>query len=345
MVVFPLIAFVVSAACGLILARDSWRHPKPDRIVWAIAFGIFAAAAGAEVIGSLNGWTAPLARIYYLGGAVLVVGYLALGELYLLARPKIERFAPGVALLVTAVAATLVLNTPVDNATLPEDGWDALDKSPALVGLTISINTIGTLILVGGALYSAWRFRKLGIQRHRMIGCVLIALGTVVVAMGGTLTRLGHHEYLYIAMSIGVVIIFAGILETRRIVPEQVASFGPTGKASAAAETARSPRLVSLPARTTATPAVQTAAITYIVEKLLPLEPAAIEEACRQWSAPAMTSDALTRDEARRVWRLRLALPLAAQDRFDSLPVSIQGQLAELHAEVLTNAETVARSG
>ena len=304
MVVFPLIAFLVSATCGLMLARDSWRRPKPDRVVWAIAFGIFAIAAGAEVIGSLNGWTAPLARIYYLGGAVLVVGYLALGELYLLARPKIERFAPGVTLLITALAATLVLNTPIDTATLADDGWDALEKGPALVGLTISINTIGTLILVGGALYSAWRFRKLGIQRHRMIGCVLIAVGTVVVAMGGTLTRLGHHEFLYIAMSIGVIIIFAGILETRRLVPDQIATSPPSAASDVA--TGRAPRLVSLPTRTPE-PAVQTAAITYIVDNLLSLEPAAIEEACRQWSAPPMTADALTREEARHVWRLRLA--------------------------------------
>ena len=46
---------------------------------------MFGIAAAAEAIGDTAGWNAPLARSYYLTGAVLVVGFLALGQLYLLA--------------------------------------------------------------------------------------------------------------------------------------------------------------------------------------------------------------------------------------------------------------------
>ncbi len=81
--------------------------------------------------------------------------------------------------------------------------------------MAMLLNIGGSLILIAGALWSAWKFRKLGTQRRRMIGCILIALGTFIVASGGTLTRLGHREYLYIAMSIGIAVIFAGVLETR----------------------------------------------------------------------------------------------------------------------------------
>jgi hypothetical protein len=49
-----------------------------------------------------------------------------------------------------------------------------------------------------------------------MIGCVLIAVGTLLVAAGGTLTRFGHQEYLYLGMSLGVGVIFAGYLQARR---------------------------------------------------------------------------------------------------------------------------------
>ena len=45
------------------------------------------------VIGDTAGWTAPLARLYYLTGAVLVVGYLALGQLYLLFPDRIRTSA------------------------------------------------------------------------------------------------------------------------------------------------------------------------------------------------------------------------------------------------------------
>ena len=222
MVVFPIIALVISLACTFVVGWDAVRKPKPDRVVWTIAFGIFAVATGAEVVGSLSEWTPLLARTFYLCGAVLVVGYLALGELYLLARPKIERFAPGAALLVTALAVTLVVSAPIDQTMLATEAWEAIERGPALVLLTVLLNVGGTIVLVGGALYSASRFRKLGIQRHRMIGCVLVALGTLAVASGGTLTRFGEREYLYIAMSIGIVLIFAGVLETRR--PDRVAA-------------------------------------------------------------------------------------------------------------------------
>ena len=39
---------------------------------------------------------------------------------------------------------------------------------------------------------------------------------TTIVASGGTLTRLGYHEFLYVAMAIGVSIMFAGVLLVSR---------------------------------------------------------------------------------------------------------------------------------
>src|SRR5581483_11190616 len=115
------------------IGRDAARRPKPDKIAWLIAFALFAVAAACEVAGSLAGWTPLLARVYYLAGAVLVVGYLALGELYLLAPRATRRFGPGVMLLLTALAVTVVLDAPIDAARLSADGWRALQRGPALV--------------------------------------------------------------------------------------------------------------------------------------------------------------------------------------------------------------------
>jgi peptidoglycan/LPS O-acetylase OafA/YrhL len=102
-IAFPVVAFVVSLACALLVAADGVRRPKPDKVAWAIAFGLFAIAAGAEVAGSLAGWNVPLVRLYYLTGATLVVGFLGLGQLYLLFGRKFAGVAPGAALLVTAL--------------------------------------------------------------------------------------------------------------------------------------------------------------------------------------------------------------------------------------------------
>src|SRR5688572_26763161 len=106
MIAFPAVAALVALVCALFVGADAWRRPRPERIVWAVAFLVFGLSAASEVAGSLAGWTPMLARVYYLAGAVLVVGLLALGELYLLFQDRMPSVTPGVALLICALAAT-----------------------------------------------------------------------------------------------------------------------------------------------------------------------------------------------------------------------------------------------
>jgi hypothetical protein len=47
-----------------------------------------------------------------------------------------------------------------------------------------------------------------------------------------------------------------------------------------------------------------------------------------------MDGDAVSRNQARQVWELRLALPEQARSRFDALSLGVQAQLAELYAAV-----------
>lgn len=341
LVVFPTISALVSLICAGVLARDALARPRPDRITWAIAFAVFGLAAACEVLGTVSEWTPVLARTYYLSGAVLVVGYLALGELYLLAADKIQRIAPGAALLVTAFAATIVWNAPVDQSKLAVDGWEALERGPALSAFAITINSAGTSVIVGGLVYSAIRFKRLGIQRNRMIGCLLIALGTITVGMGGTLTRLGYREYLDVPMAIGSAIIFAGIMQTRRpdaktwprLRPDAVspsAVLRPASRLISQNGSANGHGIAVAPG----TPA--NTGLDFIEEKLVAVGEAELSELCRIWSAGRRDVDALNREEAKRAWALRSALSTDAQQRFDALPAAVQWQLSELYHDVLT---------
>jgi hypothetical protein len=344
-VVFPAFSALVTLICAVVIARDAVARPRPDKIAWAVAFAIFAIAAGAEVVGALSDWTPTLVRIYYLTGAVLVVGYLALGELYLLAGNRIQRVAPGATLLLTAVAASVVWNAGIDEARLAEDGWESIERGTALSILAIGVNSLGTLVIAGGLIYSAWRFKRLGTHRNRMIGCLLIALGTITVGLGGTLTRLGRHEYLYIAMAIGAAIIFAGYLQTRR--PDA------TSREPSAISNQRSAVSGQLPAKDGALamrvvganganghhPAPvravgNDAGIAFVEGKLEGLDPDALSEVCRIWSVPRPDIDAFSREQARRAWTLRQRLSPDGQERFDALPVPVQAQLTELYHEV-----------
>jgi len=217
-IVLPLIALAASLGCTSIAFRRYRRGGRTHELVWTAAFVLFALGAACEVAGTRWGWNPFLARLYYFSGATLVVGYLALGTLYLLAPRRVAQTALTALLLASGLAGFLVAATPVDPTILPVAGWTALEKGPALVVLTITLNVGGTLVVVGGALLSAWRAlprpgapRQPGWER-RLAATLLIALGVLVVASGGTLTRLGQHSLLYLAMAPGVCLLLAGYL-------------------------------------------------------------------------------------------------------------------------------------
>ena len=317
MVVFPVLSTILALLCAVVLGRDAVRRPRADKVVWTLAFLLFALAAGADAAGRELGWNVLLAKVYYATGPALVVMYLAIGELYLLFPDRMRRFGIGLTLIATAFWLSLVIGAPVDEARLAIDGWDAIERDGFMTVTTIAINTVGTLIIVGGSAYSVWTFARRGIMRNRMIGVALILVGTLAVAAGGSLTRLGHYEYLYIAMSIGIALIFAGVLRTRR--PEQ-----PRGPAPAA----MAPAMAS-PVHPGSTPALA------FVCSLLNRAPEELARICEEWSVPPQDGEVFSRAEARAAWAVRMALPPDAQERFDALPVPARRQLVTLYDEVL----------
>jgi hypothetical protein len=323
-IVFPILSAVISALCAGVIARDALRRPRPDKVVWSIAFVLFALAAGADAAGISLGWSTWLAKTYYATGPALVVAYLAVGQLYLLFPAAMKRFGIGGTMLVTALWLSLVINAPIDSARLSEDGWEAIDRGPEMVAITVLINAVGTLIIVGGTAWSVWRFWKAGTHRNRMIGCALICGGTLAVAAGGSLTRLGHYEYLYIAMSIGVAMIFGGVLVSRR--PDRARSGMEAADRSItpAVETAGEPVAVLAPT-----------ALAFIGDLLLTRDDSEIERMCSDWSVPRDPAPTLSRSDARRAWKLRAALPAEAIARFDAHPVPVRRQLSTLYHDVL----------
>jgi hypothetical protein len=225
--IFPLSAALISLAISMIMVRRLLQKVRPHEVAWMLAFIMFAVAAGTQVIGDLVGWTPTMARLYYVTGATLVVGWLGLGSwLVLVRRPALRDAGIWLILLSTGFGLGVVSLAPVDTIRIVSEGWHALDKPTALTVLTIALNSIGTLVLVGGALWSAWTFWRKRIMPQRMVGLILLAVGALVVAAGGSLTRLGHEQYLYIAMSAGVLLMFWGYLRT--IAPEKSRVENPT---------------------------------------------------------------------------------------------------------------------
>ena len=72
------------------------------------------------------------------------------------------------------------------------------------------INLYAVTFLVGGAIYSALKYRKMPDMSHRVIGNWLIALGAILPGIGGSFTRFGHVEVLYVTELVGIVLIYFG---------------------------------------------------------------------------------------------------------------------------------------
>jgi hypothetical protein len=72
------------------------------------------------------------------------------------------------------------------------------------------INTYAAIFLIGGAVASARRYRSQPAKRHKYVGNVLIAIGALLPGIGGTFTRIGYVEVLYVTEFVGLLLIFAG---------------------------------------------------------------------------------------------------------------------------------------
>jgi hypothetical protein len=82
MFIFPLIATAVSFIFSALLFKQYLERKRPYQLAWALALIMFGVAALAETLATVGSWNELLVKTYYVFGATLVVGYLALGTLY-----------------------------------------------------------------------------------------------------------------------------------------------------------------------------------------------------------------------------------------------------------------------
>ena len=220
----PLSVTIVGAVFALVLLnRYFGGRRRPHELVWGVSFSLFAIASACQVYADLAGHRTLLtAHLYYLSGAILTVGLLGVGTIYLLFSRRVANIALFVMLLFSALATAVVFSVPVDQALLSQDsGYQAvvsIDRFPRY--LAAVSNSIGTVLVAGGALWSAFVFWRKRIMKERMVGVLLIALGVTITAVGGSilgLTGLTNPEYHYVGMLVGVVIMFVGYLQSIRV--------------------------------------------------------------------------------------------------------------------------------
>jgi hypothetical protein len=218
--VFPLVAAVVAFVFAGELARQWVARRRPYQLLWCLSLGMYGVASLAVVYGVTHGWTELDYRLYWALGAVLNVPFLAGGEVQLLARNRTVDIVVYL-LLVFLVAYTVAVlrHSPMSAAALEKrlpSGKDVFGGGTAAHGLPQLISIPSYLILLGGALWSAWRMRGRPELRDRFIGTLLIAGGATIVAGGATFAALGNLPGFCITLVAGIVVMFAGFLRASR---------------------------------------------------------------------------------------------------------------------------------
>lgn len=206
----PLVTTLVSGAFAVAVAVRYLRKRRPSLLAWAIGLLLFAVAAFNGFLARTGGATDVEYRLFYLFGAIANVAWLALGTVFIVA-PRYGRAALAAVLALSAVAAYAVFTTPVDIAVAVDTGKGFPDGSLPRILAAIG-SGVGSLVLIGGALWSAWAFLRRRDQGRRALANAVIAVGVFIAAAGGTVAFTGASGILEFTNLIGVSVMFVGFL-------------------------------------------------------------------------------------------------------------------------------------
>ncbi|MEA2623737.1 MAG: hypothetical protein QOH61_2647 [Chloroflexota bacterium] len=228
----------LSLLLTLWIGRQWLRRRRPHQLAWSVAFTLFTIGVASQLGAALIGWSEPLYRIWYLSGAVLAAAWLGHGTVLLLAGTRMARVLTLLLAVASVVATGIVLAAPVDFALGTAGGPASGAGFPGLVRmLTPIFNVYGTGALLIGAAVSLSKYLWSGGNGRRSAGTAMIGVGTLVIALGGTLSRFGVPEALYLSELVALLMILAGFSLT--------ASPGGPGPVLSSGAVARRRRLVT----------------------------------------------------------------------------------------------------
>lgn len=196
----------------ILIAQHYRQKPGATYLLWW-TIGVFTYGFGTltESIHALAGWSELNTKVWYISGALLGGFPLAQGTVYLLMKRRTANVLTWIFGTVIVIAAVCVALSPVVLAA---------DFDHRLTGAVFGwqwvrwfspfINTYAFIFLFGGAVYSAFQYATLGRDHPRFLGNVFIGLGALLPGIGGSFTRFGYVEVLFVTELIGLLCIYYG---------------------------------------------------------------------------------------------------------------------------------------
>jgi hypothetical protein len=195
----------------MVFARWRERRTGLHLLWWSAGILLYGVGTLTEALTTLTGWHEPIFRAWYISGALLGAAPLAQGTVYLLFSRRTANRMTAVLLPFITIAAVCVLLSPIDMARVqPYHLTGSVLEWRWARFFSPFVNSYSAIFLIGGAIVSAVKFSRDAATRHRAVGNVLIATGAILPGIGGTATRMGHTEVLYVTELIGILFILAG---------------------------------------------------------------------------------------------------------------------------------------
>ena len=225
----PILSTFVSFAFAVVLYRH-WQIRKPAYLLWwcigVFMFGIGTLTEAVTAV-SPGGWNDFILKAWYISGALMGAAPLAQGTVYLLFKKRAADSMAAVLVVYILIASICVSLSPINQAAdhMKLTGIGTLEWTWVRM-FSIVPNTYALIFLVGGAAWSAYEyFRKQG-TGNRMWGNVWIAAGALLPGIGGSFTRFGLTEALFVTEFLGILLIWYGyrlmtIVEAPSIHPAQ----------------------------------------------------------------------------------------------------------------------------
>jgi hypothetical protein len=220
MLYLPYLTSMTALVLSIVVFLRYRRKGGTHLLLWAFGMFLYFISTFCEIILSYH-FSEIAIKIWYLAGAMLVAAWLGQGTVHLLVRKgNIAKTLTTILAVVSLVAVILVILAPLTGA---QSGYDVthpaseqykaiMSRNGFIIALTILLNLYGTVTLVGGALYSAYLFWRKEVLPNRMFGSILIAIGGLSPAMGGSFLKAGLFDFLYLSELAGILIMFVGFL-------------------------------------------------------------------------------------------------------------------------------------
>jgi len=208
----PILTTLLAIPFALEIYRRYRQLPERLHLLWwALGIATYGVGTFTESLTSLFGWQEPVFRAWYISGALLGAAPLAQGTVYLMLSRKVAHALTVLLIAYVVVASVAVWLSPIDYAAVETHrlsgrvfGWQWVRLFSPLV------NLYAVVFLIGGAILSALRYSAEPSTRHRMWANGLIAIGAILPGIGGTATRMGHVEVLYVTELAGMLLTWTG---------------------------------------------------------------------------------------------------------------------------------------